>query len=79
MNTNLTGTEYEFEGDWETTKYGRQFSFVRGRLLTNELFYFLSKVVKGLGDKLARDLIDRPLITSRRPPCRKMHLWDMPT
>jgi len=28
-------------------------------LLTNELFYFLSKVVKGLGDKLARDLIDR--------------------
>ena len=58
MNQDFVGTEYEFEGDWETTKYGRQFSFVRGKLLTNELFYFLTKVVKGVGEKLAHDLID---------------------
>ncbi len=58
MNPDLVGAEYEFEGDWGTTKYGRQFSFVRGRLRTNDLFYFLTKVVKGLGEKLAYELID---------------------
>jgi exodeoxyribonuclease V alpha subunit len=58
MTPNLVGAEYEFKGDWETTKYGRQFTFTQGRLLTNELFYFLTKVVKGIGEKLAHDLIE---------------------
>ena len=56
-NTNLVGAEYEFKGNWETSKYGHQFSFKQARLLTNQLFYFLSKIVKGLGEKLSRDLI----------------------
>jgi len=55
---NLVGTEYEFYGTWETSKYGHQFIFQRARLVTNQLFYFLAKIVKGLGEKLSRELIN---------------------
>jgi len=58
-NADVTGVEYELEGDWQVNKYGRQFSFVKGRMVTNHLFYFLTKVVKGLGAKLAGELIER--------------------
>ncbi len=54
----LAGTEFEFSGNWEMSKFGRQFAFFKARIITNELFYFLAKVVKGLGDKLARKLLD---------------------
>jgi len=52
------GTEYVLEGRWETSKYGRQFHFTRSRVGSSKLFHFLSKVVKGLGEKLSRELID---------------------
>ena len=55
---NLTGTEYEFQGGWQRSKYGYQFVFEQATLLTNRLFYFLAKVVKGLGEKMSRRLID---------------------
>ena len=54
----LTGTEFEFTGNWEMSKFGRQFAFSKARIITNEVFYFLAKVVKGLGDKLARRLLE---------------------
>ncbi len=55
---NLTGTEYQFQGDWQRSKYGYQFVFDQATLLTNRLYYFLAKVVKGLGEKTSRRLID---------------------
>lgn len=55
---NLTGTEYQFQGTWQRSKYGYQFAFEQASLLTNRLFYFLTRVVKGLGEKLSRQLID---------------------
>jgi len=57
-NVNLVGVYYEFYGKWETSRYGHQFAFQRARLMTNQLFYFLAKIVKGLGEKLAGKLID---------------------
>ena len=54
----LEGTDFEFDGQWEMSKFGRQFAFSAARLTTNQLFYFLAKVVKGLGDKLAQKLLD---------------------
>ncbi|MCD6293062.1 MAG: AAA family ATPase [Deltaproteobacteria bacterium] len=54
----LEGTEFELDGKWEMSKFGRQFAFSAARLVTNQLFYFLAKVVKGLGEKLAKKLLD---------------------
>ncbi len=58
-NAGLVGAEFEFSGSWQMTKYGRQFAFSRYRLLGSELHFFLSKVVKGLGDKMAGSLIEQ--------------------
>lgn len=54
----LVGAEFQFQGNWTHTKYGRQFAFSGCRLLGSELLFFLSKVVKGLGAKMAQELID---------------------
>jgi len=57
-NTDLAGSEYELHGIWKAdAKYGRQFSFDTGNMVGSHLLYFLAKVVKGLGDGLARELI----------------------
>ena len=55
----LEGTEFVFTGSWRTSKYGRQFEFSSARLLGSELLFFLTKVVKGLGERLSRELISR--------------------
>ena len=53
----LEGTEFQFKGSWTMSKYGRQFAFSSCKLVGSELLFFLSKVVKGLGEKLASQLI----------------------
>ncbi len=58
-NASVIGAEFEFHGSWQMSKYGRQFDFDSYKLLGSELLFFLSKVVKGLGQKLAEELIDR--------------------
>jgi len=58
-NASVVGAEFEFHGSWQMSKYGRQFDFDSYKLLGSELLFFLSKVVKGLGEKLAQELIDR--------------------
>ncbi len=58
-NATVVGAEFEFTGSWQMTKYGRQFDFSHYSLLGSELQFFLSKVVKGLGEKMARDLIEQ--------------------
>ena len=54
----LQGLEFKFSGAWEMSKFGRQFAFSSAQIITNETFYFLAKVVKGLGDKLAQRLLE---------------------
>ncbi len=58
-NTALEGADYQFVGEWTATKYGRQFAFQHAKPTGSELLFFLSKVVKGLGEKLAKELIVR--------------------
>ncbi len=58
-NASVVGAEFEFEGSWQMSKYGRQFDFDSYRLLGSELLFFLSKVVKGLGQKLSEELIQK--------------------
>ncbi len=55
----LVGAEFCFKGKWTLTKYGRQFAFTQCHLVGSELHFFLSKVVKGLGAKMASLLISR--------------------
>ena len=55
----LQGVQIKAVGEWQKHKaYGMQFVFDELIILENELFYFLTKVVKGLGRKLAAFLID---------------------
>lgn len=55
---NPDGLELEFLGEWCMTKYGRQFAFSAAAVLGSEMLFFLSKVVKGLGPKLAAELLN---------------------
>lgn len=49
---------FVFRGSWTNhEKYGRQFAFTSCEPEGGELFYFLAKVVKGLGETLAREVI----------------------
>ena len=55
----LQGVQIKAVGEWQKHKaYGIQFVFDELIIIENELFYFLTKVVKGLGRKLATFLID---------------------
>jgi len=55
----LQGVQVKVAGAWKKHKaYGMQFVFDELTVLENELFYFLTKIVKGLGRKLAAFLID---------------------
>ncbi len=58
-SSGLDGVEFQFNGNWTMTRYGRQFQFSNCKLLGSELLFFLSKVVKGLGPKMAQALIDQ--------------------
>ncbi|MBN2706514.1 MAG: AAA family ATPase [Deltaproteobacteria bacterium] len=54
----LSGIDFELTGAWEMSKFGRQFAFSKARLISNQMFYFLAKVVSGVGDKLAVRLLE---------------------
>ena len=55
----LEGEEVIMHGNWTThKKYGIQFAFDTLELKENELFFFLSKIVKGIGKKTAHDLTE---------------------
>lgn len=59
MEGNIEGLTFTFSGAWEIHHvHGKQFVFHAYRLEDNELFYFLSKVVKGLGPGTAKKVID---------------------
>jgi exodeoxyribonuclease V alpha subunit len=57
--TDLVGMEYMLQGDWKAdAKYGRQFSFASSQMVGSQLHQFLAKLVKGLGESMAKDLVD---------------------
>jgi len=58
-NALLEGVEIEFEGQWNLTKYGRQFNFTQYKFLDGDVYFFLSRVVKGVGKELAKTLISK--------------------
>jgi exodeoxyribonuclease V alpha subunit len=55
----LEGARIKAVGEWKKHKaYGLQFMFQELTVLENELFYFLTRMVKGLGKNLALQLIE---------------------
>ncbi len=54
---NLVGEEILLKGDWIThKKYGVQFEFTTLEIKEAELYFFLTKIVKGVSKKLATEL-----------------------
>ena len=56
---NIVGLNASFEGQWDThSKYGKQFRFSSYAMEDSGVFFFLARVVKGLSESLAREVID---------------------
>jgi len=56
----LVGEEIVLRGDWTThKKYGVQFQFQILELKEAEIFFFLTKIVKGIGKKFAHELLEK--------------------
>ena len=55
----IKGSAVTLRGEWEEhKKYGKTFVFEHLKVNQNELFFFLTKIVKGFTKKLAADLIE---------------------
>ena len=58
-SVNLNDAEFAAKGVWQKhKKFGHQFLFEEFTINESELFYFLSRIVKGIGKKLAKQLIE---------------------
>ena len=56
----LEGEEILLTGLWEThKKYGVQFAFTSLVIKEAEIFFFLTKIVKGIGKKVAKELLKK--------------------
>ena len=56
----IVGEEVVLKGNWTThKKYGVQFEFDTLELKEAEIFFFLTKIVKGVGKKFAHDLLEK--------------------
>ena len=56
----IVGEEVILKGNWIThKKYGVQFEFDTLELKEAEIFFFLTKIVKGVGKKFAHDLLEK--------------------
>jgi exodeoxyribonuclease V alpha subunit len=56
----IVGEEVVLKGNWTThKKYGVQFEFEIIELKEAELFFFLTKIVKGVGKKFAHELLEK--------------------
>ncbi|WP_121626463.1 AAA family ATPase [Poseidonibacter antarcticus] len=56
----IVGEEVVLTGNWTThKKYGVQFEFDTLELKEAEIFFFLTKIVKGIGKKFAHELLEK--------------------
>lgn len=56
----IIGEEIILNGNWTThKKYGVQFKFDTLELKEAEIFFFLTKIVKGIGNKFAKELVEK--------------------
>lgn len=56
----IVGEEVVLKGNWTThKKYGVQFEFETLELKEAEMFFFLTKIVKGIGKKFAHELLEK--------------------
>ena len=56
----IVGEEITLTGNWVThKKYGVQFAFDTLEIKEEELFFFLTKIVKGIGKKVAHELLEK--------------------
>ncbi|PLY05129.1 MAG: exodeoxyribonuclease V subunit alpha [Arcobacter sp.] len=56
----IVGEEVILRGNWTThKKYGVQFEFETLELKEAEMFFFLTKIVKGIGKKFAHELLEK--------------------
>jgi exodeoxyribonuclease V alpha subunit len=56
----LEGEEVLLTGNWEThNKYGVQFAFTAMEIREEELFFFLTKIVKGISKKLIKEIFKK--------------------
>ncbi len=56
----IVGEEVLLKGNWTThKKYGVQFEFETLELKEAEMFFFLTKIVKGIGKKFAHELLEK--------------------
>ena len=56
----IVGEEVILKGNWTThKKYGVQFEFDTLELKEAEMFFFLTKIVKGVGKKFAHELLEK--------------------
>ncbi|WP_207190521.1 AAA family ATPase [Aliarcobacter lanthieri] len=56
----MVGEEILMSGNWTThNKYGVQFEFNTLQVKEHELFFFLTKIVKGFTKKLANEILDK--------------------
>ncbi len=57
---NIVGSAITLKGDWdEHKKYGKSFKFNSLKVNQNELFFFLTKIIKGFTKKLSAELIEK--------------------
>lgn len=55
----LIGLVYEFSGHFINDKYGKIFNFDNAKLKTDEMYFFLTSVVKGIGEVKAHAILER--------------------
>src|SRR5574344_2866459 len=56
----IVGEEIELNGNWIThSKYGVQFEFDTLQIKDNELYFFLTKIVKGFTKKAASEILEK--------------------
>jgi exodeoxyribonuclease V alpha subunit len=56
----LVGEDIIMTGDWTThKKYGSQFEFITLKVQEAELYFFLTKIVKGVGKSVAKELLSK--------------------
>ncbi|MGM0607381.1 MAG: SF1B family DNA helicase RecD2 [Candidatus Muiribacteriota bacterium] len=55
----VKGINFKFVGNWHNSKYGKVFRFDSSQMLTDEMFFFLTRIVKGIGESMALELIEK--------------------